>query len=65
MVYISPETVANFKAMFKKEYGVEYSDEDAWEATHNLLSFFELLMKIDQRIRRQNSEKQGGVDIQP
>ena len=53
MVHITPETVENFKQMFKKEYGVEYSDQEAWEAAHNLIGFFDLLLKVD---RRENPE---------
>ena len=50
MVQITPEAVENFKVVFKKEYGVEYSDKEAWEATHNLLGFFELLLKVNRRL---------------
>jgi len=55
MVHISPETVEKFKKMFKEEYGVEYSDEEAWEATHNFLGFFDLLLKLDRK--QQKNEK--------
>jgi hypothetical protein len=33
--------------MFKEQYGVEYSDSEAWEATHNLLGAFDWLLKQD------------------
>jgi len=66
MVHITPETVENFKQMFKKQYGVEYSDKEAWEATHNLLGAFEWLLKEDRKQHpenyQKNSEKQGGVN---
>jgi hypothetical protein len=65
MVHITPETVESFKQMFKKQYGVEYSDKEAWEATHNLLGAFEWLLKEDRKQHpenyQKNSEKQGGV----
>lgn len=52
MVYISPETVERFKKMFKEEYGVEYSNKEAWEATHNFLGFFDLLLKLDRKQKK-------------
>ncbi len=39
MVHITPDTVERFKKMFEN-YGVEYSDKEAWEATYNLLGAF-------------------------
>jgi hypothetical protein len=53
MVHITPKTVESFKNMFKNEYGVDYSDKEAWEATHNLLGAFEILLQMD---RKQNPE---------
>jgi hypothetical protein len=57
MVHIAPETVQNFKQMFKKEYGVEYSDSEAWEATHNLLNVFDWLLKEDRKQHPENYKK--------
>jgi hypothetical protein len=54
MTNITPETVENFKEMFKKEYGVDYTDQEAWEATHNLLGVFEWLLEQD---KKQNPER--------
>ena len=62
MVQLSSETVQEFKKLFKEEYGVEYSDAEAWEAAHNLVGFYDLLLKIDQRNKERNSETKGGVD---
>jgi len=65
MILLTPETVARFKEMFKKEYGVEYSDDEAWEASHNLVGFFDLLLKMDRKqnphLYERNSEKEDGV----
>lgn len=65
MVNITPKTVARFKKMFKEEYGADYSDADAWEATHNLLGAFEWLLREDRKQHPENyqksSDKQGGV----
>ncbi len=41
----------------KKEYGVEYSDEEAWEATHNFLGAFEWLLKQDMKQHPENYKK--------
>ncbi len=65
MVHISPETVEKFKEMFKKEYGVDYSDQEAWEATHNLIGAFDLLLQMDRKqhpenYKKRNSEKHSG-----
>ena len=66
MVHITPETVSSFKKMFKEKYGVEYSDSEAWEATHNLLGAFDWLLKQDMKqnphlYKKTNSDEQGGV----
>jgi hypothetical protein len=54
MVHITKDTVDRFKEMFKEQYGVDYADQEAWEATHNLLGAFEWLLKED---RKQNPER--------
>ena len=54
MNHITSETVEKFKKMFKKEYGVEYSDEEAKEATENLLNVFEWLLKQDRKQHPEN-----------
>lgn len=54
MVHITKDTVDRFKEMFKEQYGVDYTDQEAWEATHNLLNAFEWLLKED---RKQNPER--------
>jgi len=58
MTHITPETVESFKKMFKKEYGVDYSHKEAWEATHNLLGAFELLLQMDRKQYPENYIKQ-------
>ena len=57
MVHIAPETVERFKKMFKREYGVEYTDKEAWEATHNLLGAFDWLLKEDRKQHPENYRK--------
>ena len=70
MVHISPESVEYFKKMFKEQYGVEYSDSETWEATHNLLGAFDWLLTQDMKQNSENykkkinSDKRGGVNVQ-
>jgi len=69
MPHISPETVAGFKKMFNEEYGANYSDSEAWEATHNILSAFDWLLNQDMKqsphlYKKINSDEQGGVNMQ-
>lgn len=54
MPHISPETIQKFKKIFKEEYGVDYTDEEAYEASHNLLGVFDWLLKQD---IKQNPER--------
>lgn len=63
MVHIAPETVEKFKKMFKEEYGVDYSDQEAWEATYNLLGAFEWLLKEDMKQNPENYKKKPQTDI--
>ena len=46
---LSEKSIQKFKKIFKEDYGVEYSDEEAREAAENLVGFFDLLYKIDKR----------------
>lgn len=43
-----------------EELGI--SEEDTFEARHNFLGFFEMLHKIDQRIKREEAEQKGGAE---
>lgn len=49
MVQVSKESVEKFRKIFQQEYGVEYTYEEAWEAAHNLVEFFDLLLHIKHR----------------
>jgi len=50
---ISEETIKSFQEDFKKRDGTKLNKEEAAEAVHNLLGFFNLLLKIDRRINPQ------------
>lgn len=54
MVLLSKERVLEYQKLFKEEYGKELSFAEASEAAHNLVGFFDLLLKIDMR---QNPQK--------
>ena len=54
MVQLSKERILEFQKIFKEEYGKELSYKEAHEAAHNLVGFFDLLLKIDMRENPQN-----------
>ena len=42
---LSKESIEEFKEIFKKEYGKELSDQEAYESATNLIGFVEVLQK--------------------
>jgi len=44
-------TISSMQKMMKKEYNVAYTEVEAHEASDNLLNFFRLLYKVDQRLK--------------
>lgn len=54
---LSQKLIDEFKQLFKKKYGVNYTDEEAREAANNLVGFFEILLKIDARNKQKDHEK--------
>ena len=58
MAELSEESVLKFQKVFKEQYGKEYSYKEAWEASHNLVGFFELLYKIDREQKTNAKSKQ-------
>ena len=49
MVQLSKERILEWQRIFREEYGKEFTYEEAYEAAHNLVGFFDLLLKIDRR----------------
>ena len=49
MVRFSKERILEFQRIFKEKYGKKLSYKETYEATHNLVGFFDLLLKIDRR----------------
>lgn len=56
MAELSKQSIEEFKQIIKEEYGVEYTDEEAWEASRNLVNYFQLLWEMDQKQKR-NAKK--------
>lgn len=54
---LSDKSIQEFKEIFRKEYGKEYTDSEAREAAENLVGFFELLIKVDQRNKQKDIER--------
>lgn len=48
-IQLPEEKIAEFKKIFKKENGVEYTDEEAYDAAQNLIGFFDFLLRLDER----------------
>lgn len=51
---LSDETVEKFRKIFRKDYGVEYTKQEAYKAAHNLVGFFKLLNKIDRENKKRD-----------
>lgn len=46
MVQLSEKRIEEYRQIFKEEYGRELTKQEAFEAAHNLVGFFDLLLKI-------------------
>jgi len=57
MVQLSKKTISKWQKILKEDYGREISFAEASEAAHNLVGFFDLLLKIDMRNNPQNYNK--------
>lgn len=49
---ISQKLIDEFKRIIKKEYDVKLSDSEAKEEGQRLVDYFDLLMKIDNKIKK-------------
>ena len=50
---VSGEIIKRFQKIFEKDYGKKLRKKEVYEATYNLLGFFDLLLKIDRRVNPQ------------
>ena len=48
------------KIFYEKLAGKELSDQEVFEADSNFVGFFDLLLKIDNRIKNKNNEQNNG-----
>ena len=51
MPQLSKERILEWQRIFREEYGKELSFAEAEEAAHNLVGFFDLLLKIDRKVK--------------
>jgi len=51
-MHITNEITQEFKALWKREYNEEIDDATAYESAANFLGLFEVLYKIDCRVRQ-------------
>ena len=51
MVQLSRERILEWQKLFKENWGEEYTFAEATEAAHNLVGFFDLLLKIDKKTK--------------
>jgi hypothetical protein len=49
--------IDSLKKLSKETDGREYTDSEAKEAANNLVGFFELLIKVDQRNKQKEHEE--------
>jgi len=61
MVQLSKERILEWQKILKKDCGREVSFAEASEAAHNLVGFFDLLLKIDMRENPQNYTKEAKI----
>lgn len=51
---ISQKMIEEFKHIYKEEYGVDLTDSQASEIGNNLVGFFKVLIKVDQREKQKD-----------
>ncbi len=62
---LSKKLIDEYKQIIKEDYGVELSDQDAFECATGLVSYVELLMKIDQQTQTEKVKKPVKMAIVP
>jgi len=64
---LSKERIEEFKEIYKKEFGKDLSDQEAYEAAHNLAGFAELLFDLwvkDQARKKQLEKSPKGFHLE-
>ena len=54
---LSKKLIDEYKQIIKEDYGIELSDQDAFECATGLVSYVELLMKIDQQTKTESKKQ--------
>ena len=57
MLHFSKKRILEFQKIMKEEYNEKLSLKETSEAAHNLIGFFDLLHKIDTRIKKEKNNK--------
>ena len=57
MMQLTNKQIKEYQCIHKKQYGKKLSLEEASKSAYNLIGFFELLLKIDRRVNKQNYNK--------
>jgi hypothetical protein len=52
-IHVSEESADEFKRIFKKPDGTTFTGEEAHEAAQNLIGFFDFLVRLDDRNKRE------------
>lgn len=62
---ISTQRVQELKQLFKDEYKVELSDQEAQDAGQKLVDYFSLLIEIDQntKSKEKNEKRQYNINL--
>lgn len=54
---LSDKAIQEYKEIFKNEYGQDLTDAEAREQGERLLKFFEILLKIDQKVNKNHEPR--------
>lgn len=49
---LSSKTIEDFKRVYKEEFGIELTDSEAQKHSNNLVKYFELLIRVDNKTRK-------------
>lgn len=54
---LSDKAIKEYKEIFKNEYGQDLTYAEAREQSERLLKFFEILLKIDQKVNKNHEPR--------
>jgi len=53
---LSPEQVAKFREIYKRQYNTEISDAEAHESGQNLVNFMKILIELDEKKEKKDKK---------